>query len=58
MTGCCLIGVQAGLFESMRYIDFTVNDFALDEYFQCWVLNSGDESVQHFWESWLLEHPE
>jgi transmembrane sensor len=42
----------------MRYIDFTVNDFAMDEYFQSWVFNSGDESVRHFWESWLLEHPE
>ena len=42
----------------MRYIDFTVNDFAMDEYFQSWVFNSGDESVRNFWESWLLEHPE
>jgi transmembrane sensor len=42
----------------MRYTDFTVNDFAMDEYFQSWVFNSGDESVRNFWESWLLEHPE
>lgn len=30
----------------------------MDEYFQSWVFNSGDESVRNFWESWLLEHPE
>ncbi|HMG91500.1 MAG TPA: FecR domain-containing protein [Chryseolinea sp.] len=42
----------------MRYIDFTVNDFAMDEYFQSWVFNSGDEAVRNFWETWLLEHPE
>lgn len=41
----------------MRYTDFTVNDFAADEYFQSWVFNSGDESVRNFWEGWLLEHP-
>jgi ferric-dicitrate binding protein FerR (iron transport regulator) len=35
-----------------------VNDFAADEYFQSWVFNTGDESVQNFWEAWLLEHPE
>ena len=45
-------------FESMRYTDFTVNDFATDEYFQSWVFNTGDESVRNFWEAWLLEHPE
>jgi len=42
----------------MRYTDFTVNDFATDEYFQSWVFNTGDESVRVFWENWLLEHPE
>jgi hypothetical protein len=31
----------------MRYIDFTVNDFAMDEYFQSWVFNSGDESIRN-----------
>ena len=41
----------------MRYTDFTVNDFATDEYFQSWVFNPGDESVRNFWEAWLLEHP-
>ena len=44
--------------EPMRYTDFTVNDFATDEYFQSWVLNTGDESVRNFWEAWLLEHPD
>jgi ferric-dicitrate binding protein FerR (iron transport regulator) len=42
----------------MRYSEYTVNDFASDEYFQSWVLGSGDESVRNFWEAWLLEHPE
>lgn len=42
----------------MRYTDFTVNDFATDEYFQSWVFNTGDESVRNFWETWLMEHPE
>ena len=42
----------------MRYSEYTVNDFAMDEYFQSWVLDSGDESVGSFWEAWLLEHPE
>ena len=42
----------------MRYKDFTVNDFATDEYFQSWVFNTGDENARNFWEMWLLEHPE
>jgi transmembrane sensor len=42
----------------MRYTDFTVNDFAMDEYFQSWVFRSGGDSVRDFWEAWLLEHPE
>jgi transmembrane sensor len=42
----------------MRYTEFTADDFAMDEYFQSWVLNSGDETVRSFWESWLSEHPE
>ena len=42
----------------MRYSDFTVTDFTLDEYFQSWVFNTGDDSVRHFWDVWLANHPE
>lgn len=42
----------------MRYLEFSVNDFAMDEYFQSWVFRTGDDSVRLFWESWLMEHPE
>lgn len=42
----------------MRYSDFTVTDFTLDEYFQSWVFNTGDDSVRHFWAVWLANHPE
>ena len=42
----------------MRYSDFTVTDFTLDEYFQSWVFDTGDDSVHHFWRSWLENHPE
>jgi len=42
----------------MKYSDFSVNDFTMDEYFQCWVFSPGDESVRNFWQSWLASHPE
>ncbi len=42
----------------MRYSDFSVTDFTLDEYFQSWVFNRGDESVDRFWKNWILDHPE
>lgn len=42
----------------MKYSDFSVNDFTMDEYFQSWVLSPGDESVRNFWQSWLANHPE
>lgn len=42
----------------MKYSDFSVNDFTMDEYFQSWIFNPTDESVHHFWETWLAEHPE
>lgn len=40
-----------------NYQHFTVNDFALDEYFQSWILTP-DENNEAFWKSWLNEHPE
>jgi transmembrane sensor len=39
------------------YRTFSVNDFALDEYFQAWVLNP-DESNDAFWCGWRAKHPE
>jgi len=41
----------------MRYTEYIVEDFVLDESFQNWVLgkNSQDEA---FWEQWIGEHPE
>jgi len=39
------------------YRTFSVNDFALDEYFQSWVLNP-DESSDAFWRQWGAKHPE
>lgn len=42
----------------MKYSDFSVNDFTMDEYFQSWVFSPEDESVRDFWVSWLVSHPE
>jgi len=42
----------------MRYSDFSVSDFTMDEYFQSWVFNPADENIKGFWESWLMNHPE
>lgn len=42
----------------MKYSDFSVNDFTMDEYFQSWVFSPGDESARNFWQSWLANHPE
>ncbi|HWA34287.1 MAG TPA: FecR domain-containing protein [Cyclobacteriaceae bacterium] len=39
------------------YKTFSVNDFALDEYFQTWVFNP-DESNDAFWRNWRTNHPE
>ena len=39
-----------------NYKNFSVNDFALDEYFQNWVFNP-DENSNTFWKSWQLAHP-
>lgn len=40
-----------------NYQKFSVNDFALDEYFQSWVLTP-DENNEAYWRSWLNEHSE
>ncbi len=41
----------------MNYQDFTAIDFAMDEYFQCWVLEDDAEAAQ-YWQIWLELHPE
>lgn len=41
----------------MKYTDYTEEDFIIDEYFQKWILNP-DEMTLNFWENWISEHPE
>ena len=41
----------------MRYKDYELVDFLVDEFFILWVKNP-DKNTQHFWEKWLIEHPE
>ncbi len=38
------------------YRTFSVNDFALDEYFQTWVLRP-DEATDAFWRDWMTQNP-
>lgn len=40
----------------MKYQDFQVKDFILDELFQQWVLDA-DAQAGLFWEEWLSRHP-
>ncbi|MDF9798801.1 transmembrane sensor [Catalinimonas alkaloidigena] len=39
------------------YTSYTAQEFALDKYFQQWVV-AQDEDARYFWESWLAKHPE
>ncbi|MEX0882557.1 MAG: FecR family protein, partial [Cyclobacteriaceae bacterium] len=41
----------------MKYIDYDILDFLSDEFFIHWVKNP-DENTRHFWEKWMVEHPE
>jgi transmembrane sensor len=41
----------------MPYSDYSLNDFALDEYFQRWVLVP-DRETNSFWQAWIAQHPE
>ena len=41
----------------MNYLEFRVEDFVLDEYFQKWILES-DPMVTAFWKTWLNENPQ
>ncbi|WP_245189540.1 FecR family protein [Lunatimonas salinarum] len=41
----------------MRYKDYELEHFLVDEFFIQWV-KCPDENNRHFWEKWLREHPE
>ena len=40
----------------MKYIHYTVEDFAKDEYFQKWILDT-DSMTSNFWNNWTAKHP-
>jgi hypothetical protein len=42
--------------EREKYIDFTTEEFILDEEFVCWVLSPDDEN-DFFWKSFLNDYP-
>lgn len=42
---------------SMRYKDYKLEDFLMDEFFIQWV-KFPDRNNCHFWEKWLQEHPQ
>ena len=41
----------------MKYINYSVQDFVLDEKFKVWVLQT-DTRFDSFWDSWLAENPD
>src|SRR5690606_7426184 len=41
----------------MRYKDYDIDDFLMDEFFIQWIKNP-NENNRHFWEKWLEQHPE
>jgi transmembrane sensor len=41
-----------------KYVNFSVNDFVTDDYFQYWVAHPAEESASVFWQAWLRQHPE
>lgn len=41
----------------MKYINYSVQDFVLDENFRIWVLQT-DTRYDSFWNSWLAENPD
>jgi transmembrane sensor len=40
-----------------KYLDFSVEDFVSDEYFQDWILQPSEQK-DNFWHHWLLENPD
>src|SRR5690606_20669842 len=41
----------------MKYTEYDIDDFLLDEFFIQWV-KQPNENNRHFWEKWLEQHPE
>ncbi len=41
----------------MKYTNYAVMDFVMDEYFQQWVLHP-DQDTNLFWQQWMVRHPE
>lgn len=41
----------------MKFKDYDIEHFLTDEFFIQWVKNP-NENNQHFWEKWMVEHPE
>lgn len=41
----------------MNYLEFDIEDFIMDDFFQKWV-KAPDEQSDEFWKQWILEHPE
>ncbi|MDO6439567.1 DUF4974 domain-containing protein [Cyclobacterium sp. 1_MG-2023] len=41
----------------MKYEDYNIDDFLMDDFFIHWVKNPNDNN-RHFWEKWLEQHPE
>jgi len=41
----------------MALINYSINDFLLNESFRKWILEP-DEEVNIFWEDWLHAHPD
>src|SRR5690606_33995540 len=48
---------KVGLPAHMRYKDYDIEDFLMDEFFIQWIKNPNDNN-RHFWEKWLEQHPE
>ena len=43
--------------SSMDYVNYSVEDFVLDQYFKAWVLHYPGAQIA-FWELWIAKHPE
>jgi len=41
----------------MKYTEYDIDDFLMDEFFIQWV-KQPNENNRHFWEKWLEQHPE
>ncbi|SEG04984.1 hypothetical protein SAMN03080598_02322, partial [Algoriphagus boritolerans DSM 17298 = JCM 18970] len=41
----------------MNYKDYDIANFITDEFFIQWIKNP-NENNSHFWEKWMVQHPE